>query len=58
MLIADDYFTFMSSASLVLAVDSSLYCVTATNLNGQSPFINDSGIFLNLNSSARTSSTN
>lgn len=58
MLIADDFFTFMSSASLALAVDSSLYCVTATNLNGQSPFINDPGIFDNLNSSIRTSFTN
>lgn len=46
MYIADDFFSYMSAASIVLQNDPTLYCVTAVNDNGQAPFIHDPSIAL------------
>ena len=41
MLISDDFFTYMSSASLPLLIDTTIFCVLAMNDNGQAPYIQD-----------------
>lgn len=41
MFIADDFFSYMSSASLPLLIDTTIFCVLAMNDNGQAPYIQD-----------------
>ena len=41
MLISDDFFTYMSSTSLPLLIDTTIFCVLAMNDNGQAPYIQD-----------------
>lgn len=41
MLIAPDFFGYMSAMSYLLSTDTSVYCVSAYNDNGQPEFVLD-----------------